>query len=53
MNIIILIKRNRNNKRLLIIKNIDKIIILKISKILSFNNFNNKYNYIIKNNNIN
>lgn len=43
-NIIILVQKGRNNEKLLIIKNIDKTVITKITKILSAINFDDKYN---------
>lgn len=39
---IILAKKNRNNKKLLIIENINKTVIAKIIKILNTINLNNK-----------
>lgn len=49
---IILAKKSKDKKRLLAIKNIDKIAIAKIIKLSSIINFNNKYSWVISNGNI-
>lgn len=50
---IISAQKDRNNERLLVIKNIDKIRIAEIIKILNTINFNDKRNWVISNSDIN
>lgn len=48
-----LAQKNRNNKRLLAIKNINKTLVAKVIKILNIINLKNKYGQAISNDNIN
>lgn len=49
---IIVIKRDKKNKKLLAIKNVSKTAIAKVTKVLSAINFKNKYSWAISNTNI-
>lgn len=46
---IFLMKKNRNNKKLLAIENRKKTTIAKVAKLLSIINFDNKYSWAIGN----
>lgn len=47
--VIILTKKSRNNERLLIIENIDKIAIAKVGKVLNTINLVSKHSFAISN----
>lgn len=52
-NIIILTEKNRNNKGLLVIENIEKIVITEVAKILNAIDLNSKHSCAISNYNLN
>ena len=46
---IVVVEKNRENKKLLVIENVDKTVIPKVAKVLSVINLENKRSWVISN----